>query len=322
VPNDFLRLPGVSLWDDSFNGLEVWNGFGTKDSDGDGVLENQSLDRVMRDWFNMLSLGKVVTPAGNSDTHNSVVDPVGMPRTYVRVPDDSATALQSGASVDPVIANMTGTTARDIVVTDGPMIEVRAGGNPAIGQTVVAAGGTVTLEVTLTSPEWAEIDTLEVFANTTPDIVSANALTALTPLHCWTSRPLGSLDPLDRCSVAPIAPESITIPLVNVTSPAFKRYETTVTVTLDASDIAAATRSGATGQDAWLVFRVRGDRGTFPVMTQQITVDAAMLAVLLSGDPAQLATALDGTGVAARAFTAPIFIDFDGGGYRAPFAPQ
>ena len=27
VPNDWLRLPGESLWSDQFNGLEIWNGF-------------------------------------------------------------------------------------------------------------------------------------------------------------------------------------------------------------------------------------------------------------------------------------------------------
>ena len=93
VPNDYLRLPGESLWSDQFNGLEIWNGFNMADSDGDGLRENKSLDRVMRDWLSMLSLGLFVTPAGNSDTHTTVADPVGMPRTYIRVADDSAAAL-------------------------------------------------------------------------------------------------------------------------------------------------------------------------------------------------------------------------------------
>jgi hypothetical protein len=35
----------------------------------------------------------------------------------------------------------------------------------------------------------------------------------------------------------------------------------------------------------------------------------------------QIATALQHKGYGAMAFTAPIFVDFDGGGYRAPFAP-
>jgi hypothetical protein len=318
VPNDYLRLPGESLWDDTFNQLEVWNGFDLADSDGDGIREFKRLDKVMIDWFNMLSLGKVVTPAGNSDTHTAVIDPLGMPRTYVRVPDDSAAAIADGSSVDDALATLAGTAPRDIVVSDGPMIEVTASAAPAIGQTVAAAGGTVTLDIVITAPDWAEIDTLEVFANQTPDVPTGNARTVLTPLKCWTSRSLAGLDPNDPCLAAALAPESMTISLVNVSGPAFRRYEGTVTVSIDAADI--MTRAGATGTDAWLVFRVRGDRGIFPLLTQG-TIDATTLPVLLTGDMTQIATALQHKGYGAMAFTAPIFVDFDGGGYRAPFAP-
>ena len=49
-----------------------------------------------------------VTPAGDSDTYTTVADPVGMPRTYVRVADDSADALANGTAVDgPSIATQT-----------------------------------------------------------------------------------------------------------------------------------------------------------------------------------------------------------------------
>ena len=41
---------------------------------------------------------------------------------------------------------------------------------------------------------------------------------------------------------------------------------------------------------------------------------------LLSGDMTAIGAALDGHGVPATALTAPVFVDFDGGGYRAPFA--
>ena len=44
-------------------------------------------------------------------------------------------------------------------------------------------------------------------------------------------------------------------------------------------------------------------------------------AALLGGDFATMRTALTGRGASASAFTTPVFVDFDGGGYRAPFAP-
>jgi hypothetical protein len=101
-------------------------------------------------------------------------------------------------------------------------------------------------------------------------------------------------------------------------SGSFKRYEATVQVTLDATDI--VTRTGATGKDAWLVFRARGDRAIFPLLTND-AVDDATLPTLLGGDMTAIAAKLKGKGVPAEAVTAPVFVDFDGGGYLAPFAP-
>ncbi|HUS30253.1 MAG TPA: CehA/McbA family metallohydrolase, partial [Kofleriaceae bacterium] len=128
TPADWLRLPGESLWSDRFNGLEVWNNFSIADSNADGLRENRSIDRVMRDWLSMLSLGMYVTPSGSSDTHTANADPMGMPRTFVRVADDSSAALLSPASVDAVLQTQTGANGapRDVIVTDGPMIDVRA----------------------------------------------------------------------------------------------------------------------------------------------------------------------------------------------------
>ena len=98
----------------------------------------------------------------------------------------------------------------------------------------------------------------------------------------------------------------------------FQRYEATIQVTLDVQDI--VNRAGATGTDAWLVFRVRGDRSIFPLRTDD-AVDDTTLPVLLGGDMTAIAGALRGHGIPAAAFTAPVFVDYDGGGYRAPFAP-
>jgi hypothetical protein len=321
VPNDYLRLPGESLWSDQFTGLEVWNGFTIVDSNGDGLRENKSLDRVMRDWLSMLSLGLFVTPAGDSDTHTTVSDPVGMPRTYVRVADDSAAALASGASIESVLTTQTGANSapRDIVVTNGPMLDVKVGGQPALGRVFPGAAGSITVTVAVTSPDWAEFDTLEVFANTTPEPVGKDDNTTLIPLKCFTSRALSSLAATDPCKLAALAPAAMTVQLVTVTGGGqHKRFEATVTVTLAASDI--ATRAGATGTDAWLVFRARGDRAIFPILAKDAITDATK-AALLSGDFNAIRTALTGIGVPAEAFTTPVFVDFDGGGYRAPFAP-
>lgn len=322
IPYADLRLPDESLWSDKFNGLEVWNGFSIADTNGDGLRENTSLDRGMRDWLSMLSLGFFVTPTGNSDTHTAISDPVGMPRTYVRVPDDSPQALESGAAMNAVIATQTGTNQpRDIVVTNGPMIAVSSGGQPVLGREIQPAGdGSVTVTVTIVSADWAEFDTLELFANTAPDnIGGGGGDSTLVPLRCWTSRAIASLPAGDPCVRASLAPSAMTVDLATVAGPGnARRYEATVMVTIDALDI--TNRPGATGTDAWLVFRVRGDRAIFPLVPSgAVTVETT--AALLGGNFDTIRSALAGKGVPAGAFTTPVFVDFDGGGYRAPFSP-
>ena len=175
------------------------------------------------------------------------------------------------------------------------------------------------MSVTVTSPEWAEIDTLEVFANATPGPIPSGDVTTLTPLQCWTSRNIATLHAMDPCAQAALAPVSVTFPLQTMPGGGgFRRYEATIQVTLDVNDI--VTRAGKTGSDAWLVFRVRGDRAIFPVMTND-AIDDTTLPTLLGGDMTAIAGALRGHGIPAAAFSAPVFVDFDGGGYRAPFAP-
>ncbi len=96
------------------------------------------------------------------------------------------------------------------------------------------------------------------------------------------------------------------------------RFEIEVEITLAASDV--PVREGAVSEDAWLVFRVRGNRGIFPVYLDGMLTEST-LPVLLHGSSEQRAEILEGAGVPAIALTAPIFVDFDGAGYRAPFAP-
>ena len=294
------------------------------DTDGDGLKENTSLDRVMHDWLSMLSLGFYVTPAGDSDTHTTVADPLGMPRTYVRVADDSADGLEDGTAVDAVIGTQTGTFAgsavpRDVVITDGPMIDVKVNGAPALGTMVSSVGSPVTLTVTITSADWAQFDTLEVFANATPGAPAESGVTSLVPLECWTSRALGGLVANDPCALAPIAPSTMTVSLVPAGG-GYNIYQAVVTVTLDASDI--VNRAGATGKDAWLVFRARGNRAIFPLMLLNALGTDAAITAALAGDSASLDAVMVGNGVPAEAVTAPVFVDFDGGGYLAPFAPN
>ena len=318
VPNEWLRLPEVSLWDDTFNALEVWRGMGASDANGDGVRELTSLDLVLRDWFNFLSFGFAVTPLGNSDTHSAFSRANGLPRTYVRVSDDSSQAIESGTIVPEVLAALSGASARDVVVTNGPHITVSLAGQSrsAIGRVVDGQSGSVTFDVVITAPRWAEIDTLEVFANATPEVPSQQ--TTLQPLYCFTSRDPGDIQENDVCALTPAGAQPLQVLEIPLTGGG-QRYHATVQITVDRADI--INRAGATGDDAWLVFRTRGDRGLFPLLSLGGITDE-VLDVLVSGDEAAIDAVLRGAGAPATGFSAPVFVDFDGGGYTAVFSPQ
>jgi hypothetical protein len=274
---------------------------------------------VMRDWFNFLSFGLDITPIGNSDTHTIVRDPMGMPRTLVAVPDDSAEALASGAVVDPLMDTLAGRgpAARDVVLTNGPHVRVTQAGESVIGRTLAADGGTVTLDIAVQAPTWAEFDVIEVFVNAVPPVGSRD--TALLPVKCFVTVAPEKLGKTDPCGeLAPMDAEQITVDLVPV-GEGFERLEATATLTLQVSD--PIHPEGGIGEDAWVVVRARGNRSIYPVLVNGV-LSAENVATLVAGDPAQVEALLVGNGVPAAAFTAPIFLDLDGGGYRAPFAPE
>jgi hypothetical protein len=317
VPNEWLRLPpGESMWDPSFNAVEVWNQLGMEDSNQDGLREPHQLDVVMRDWFNFLSFGMAVAPMGNSDTHTAVRDPMGIPRTMVRVDDDSADALAGGEVVDSLLDTLVGrgATPHDQVVSNGPFIRVTQQGQSAsaIGKVIAGEAGEVTLTIRVQSPRWAAFDTIEVFANAIPQVDGGE--TIVEPVACFSAAELAENHP---CALAPLGSSPLTVNEVAV-APGFTRYQATATITLSTAQ--GLVPDGGDGEDVWVVVRVRGDRAIYPVLLGGLVSDN--LDVLVSGTEAEVDAALDGTGVTATAFTAPIYLDLDGGGYRAPFAPE
>jgi len=322
VPNDWLRLPGTELFSDSFNALEVWNGFDMGDTNDDGVREVRSADMVMRDWFTFLSFGKDITPVGNSDTHTAVKDPGGMPRTLVRVGDDSPSALSDGSIVAEVLNTMTANgVAKDLVITNGPHIAVTVegdSGGSALGR-IITPSGSVTFNVTVYSPMWAQIDTIEVFSNATPEVGrAALSDSALRPVSCATTR-TGFIEG-DTCEDAPVGgAQVLTVNTVDAGG-GFERYEATFSFTFTQAEIAALNRAGATNGDAWFVFRVNGSRAIFPILTNEV-LNEDNVDTLVSGDSSAQDAVLFNDGVHASAFTSAVYVDFDGGGYTAIFAP-
>jgi len=320
VPTDWLRLPPEeNLLDLSFNSLEVWNGFDVIDTNQDGVREISVLDTVMRDWFNFLSLGKGLSPIASSDTHYEVLESMGMPRTMVRVSDDSANAIEQGTGlVREVLDNLSraGGVSPDVVLTDGPQIKVTvAGDDQALGKVFDGTSGSIEIKIDVQSADWAHFDTIELFANDTPEVGNLD-VTTLQPFACFTDR--STFDDNAPCALAGLGGAStLTVNDVDLGG-GFHRFESSLTVTVTPADI--VTRAGATGTDAWIVVRVRGQRAIYPLFIGNV-LEGQDVSTFIDGTPAEVDAALAGKGRPATAVASAFFIDFDGGGYTAPFAP-
>jgi hypothetical protein len=306
VPTEWMRLPSdTPLYSDDFDVLEVWNNHSRKDVDGDGTEDYYYFERVMKDWMNYLSLGRIIAPVGNGDTHGGVSDSAGLPRTLIRVGDDTISGLAAGGD-EEVWGALSGDLARDVVITNGPMIRITADGAPAIGKVVP---GATPLVIEITSADWVDFDTVEIFANATFD----SPRDPLVPVRCFTT--LANLDPADPCA-KPGTPQLLDVTL-EATAHGGQRRRAVVDLALTAADI--PTRAGKTGDDAWVVVRVRGRRSLFPMIPDRVLVGEGLTTLTTGAAPWD--AALAGKGIPATAMSGAVLVDFDGGGWRAPFQP-
>jgi hypothetical protein len=132
----------------------------------------------------------------------------------------------------------------------------------------------------------------------------------LLPALCFTAR----TTPSYRCSKAIGGARPLGVGTRDLGN-GFARLEASATVSAAISQLLAQVRPGARGQDLWLVARVTGQVGLYPVIP--LSVDPTVVPI----DDLVMGKLLDGQGVPSLAFTNPVFVDVDGAGWRAPFAP-
>jgi hypothetical protein len=248
--------------------------------------------------MNFVSFGFTPTAVGDSDSHELLSYPQGLPRTLVAVPDD---APDAPGLVDEIASTVGGKgKPRDVIVTNGPFLQLTVDGM-GIGRTVAHASGPLAIHVSVQAPAWMPVDTIEVFANNTFEVPAPKGMDAapLVPALCFTSKATPSM----RCQMAIGGARPLTSMSVDVND-----------VTPDM--LLARQRAGAQGSDLWLVARATGETALFPVIPIGVADGIAANDLVDQG-----LGALAGTGVPALAFTNPIFVDVDGGGWRGPFQP-
>jgi hypothetical protein len=304
--------PDAQMFGTGFDTVEVCNGYHVIVEDGE--RHDQRAENIMRDWMNFLSFGFLPTPVGVSDTHTYIADPAGMPRTLVAIPDDSPASVAAGIR-DPIVATLKGQgVPKDVVVTNGPFLRFTVDGQ-GIGRTIthLSVGNKVAplaIHLEVHSPVWTVVDTVEVFANATFDVPSANPA-PIAPALCFTSVPtpsarcasaIGGARPLTQTQVQTVAGVGASI-----------RRDIVIDVSVAIADLLARNRTGAQGRDLWLVARTTGTEALYPSLPNQVVTTA--VADLIAATP------ITAEGVPAMAFTNAIFVDTDGDGWRAPFSP-
>lgn len=112
------------------------------------------------DWFTLLNLGLRYTALGNSDTHGKTSVESGCPRNYVQVESDTpgmATAEEIAAAV----------RAGRVVASYGPFVRFWAN-EPENGPgATVVDGDALTLGIEVQSPDWFDVDRVELYENGT-----------------------------------------------------------------------------------------------------------------------------------------------------------
>jgi hypothetical protein len=142
-------LPGFSS---AFDVLEVWNG-----------RYQRPVDDILKDWLSLLRNGARITGAANSDSHVIVTQEVGYPRSCFR---GSITWRSVGGPPGPSAEEQVREafrSKRDVLMTDGPLLEVlRADGSTsAVGVPFAPGPRGEQLHIRGVSASWAAADVLE-----------------------------------------------------------------------------------------------------------------------------------------------------------------
>jgi hypothetical protein len=299
----FRRLPGLptdNLFDSGFDALEVWIG-----TDGRSGYQNALFGQNLGDWANLMNQGILRAGVASSDTHQRLNTQMNA-RTYLAsaVTDPGLLAAQAETLAGNAVEGRA-------IGTNGPFVTINAEatcatsglaeaglgiGEPTlICDTEGITGGSVDVTLTINSPAWAKYDTVELYVNSATQLWDHDA-TASTPMR-YRALP----------DVVLSAPADFTVTSVDdfPSIPGATHWTSTVTHTL----------TGLTG-DVWILAVVKGTDGTsepiFPFYPNSLTQTGnTTLANLTDGN-------LNEGGMLAVAYTNPLYVDVDSGGWTAP----
>jgi len=131
-----------------FDAIEVVNGY---DLEAPAFIQQN-----LREYFALLNFGRRYTATGSSDSHRLVINWAGYPRTYVRVPNDEAGAVDPNDVARAVLAGQ-------VQVSNGIFLALAVNGTAGPGETVIGRRATISLEAR--APSWVDVSGIELWVN-------------------------------------------------------------------------------------------------------------------------------------------------------------
>lgn len=263
-------------------------------------------------YFNLLNLGLIRSATGSSDSHTQVREPMGSPRNYIVSAVDPRDGVGSSYAAIDGESIAQATNSQQLLVTNGVFIRPRlkTPSNPSgvgVGGTV-SGGGTVTLELDISSNEYIDWDTVEIYANT-PTTPAKDDMSGVTDLDARQFHKVSN-NHVPKYLMAPI----------------FSYHRGGSGDALLNQSVADGVRSSFISkdfnfsEDTWIVVVVRGvnTSSVFPFVTKGTNTAVAQENFLdvLDSDPRQIG------GVPAFGFTNPMFVDVEGDGFTALYQRQ
>ena len=123
-----------------------------------GARPNAPNQASILDWFHFLNRGYPIKVVGSSDAHGYDGGETGYSRTFVLYGGSEAEGLDQAALIKAVKEGRS-------FVSNGPVVDVRAGRKATFGDTVTARGGRIDLDITITGAPWLDVAEIRIIAN-------------------------------------------------------------------------------------------------------------------------------------------------------------
>ena len=283
-----------NAFDDGFQALEVWIG-----TSGRNGIFNDFLGANAGDWFNLINQGIVRTGVANSDSHERRT-------TYLSARNLIASAITDPAELSAQAETLAATVAAGKSVgSNAPAVTIQATGTyvgvtstAGLGidestQVAISSGATLNITVTISTPQWAPVDSVDFYVNSQPELTS----------------PPGQAARYGVCADY----------TVSAGDDNWEATETTVVEGLDGAtrtDISVSLQVPDITQDSWIIAMVKGSDGVsspmFPIVPESLDPTSNQTLDDLLDDN------LGEGGVPAFAFTNPLFIDVSNNGWTPP----